>query len=211
MAEHVALLGDSIFDNGSYTQGEPDVVQHLREILPNGWTASLLALDGSTTEDLESQLAGLEPSVTRVVVSIGGNDALLNIDLLDLPVASTRYALKLFGQRATLFEGMYRSAIRRVLERHPRVAVCTIYNGNLDESEAGPARVALMLFNDAILRVAFELGLDVIDLRLVCTERDDYANAIEPSGKGGRKVARAIARALGALEEGGSRSRVYAG
>ena len=99
----------------------------------------------------------------------------------------------------------------RVLERHPRVAVCTIYNGNLDESEAGPARVALMLFNDAILRVAFELGLDVIDLRLVCTERDDYANAIEPSGKGGRKVARAIARALGALEEGGSRSRVYAG
>ena len=31
---HVALLGDSIFDNKTYTNGEPDVVAHLRTFLP---------------------------------------------------------------------------------------------------------------------------------------------------------------------------------
>lgn len=44
--------------------------------------------------------------------------------------------------------------------------VCTIYNGNLEEMQARLARIALMMFNDVILRVAFEHHLDVIDLRL---------------------------------------------
>ena len=36
---HVALLGDSIFDNGAYTSGGPDVVTQLRAILPAGVSA----------------------------------------------------------------------------------------------------------------------------------------------------------------------------
>jgi hypothetical protein len=43
-------------------------------------------------------------------------------------------------------------------------------------------------------------GVDVIDLRLVCTEPSDYANPIEPSGAGGRKIAAAIAAAIGVAE-----------
>jgi hypothetical protein len=39
--------------------------------------------------------------------------------------------------------------------------------------------------------------LPAIDLRLVCTEPADYANPIEPSGRGGLKIAGAIARSLG--------------
>jgi hypothetical protein len=38
----------------------------------------------------------------------------------------------------------------------------------------------------------------VVDLRLVCGEPADYANPIEPSGRGGLKIARAVARAAGA-------------
>src|SRR5206468_10649810 len=44
---HVARLGDSIFDNGAYVRGGPDVVTHLRGVLPSGWTASLHAVDGA--------------------------------------------------------------------------------------------------------------------------------------------------------------------
>lgn len=66
-----------------------------------------------------------------------------------------------------------------------------------------------MLFNDAILRAAFELRLDVIDLRLVCSEQSDYANPIEPSGAGGKKIAAAIAAALAVVER--TTTRVYAG
>lgn len=65
------------------------------------------------------------------------------------------------------------------------------------------ARVALMLFNDVILRVVFEHHASVIDLRLVCSERADYANPIESSGQGGMKIARAIVRATGARPAGG--------
>jgi hypothetical protein len=54
------------------------------------------------------------------------------------------------------------------------------------------ASVALMLFNDVILRVAIEHGLPVIDLRLVCAAPEDYANLIEPSSVGGEKIARMI-------------------
>lgn len=209
MSEHVALLGDSIFDNRSYTKGEPEVIEHLRGSLPEGWSAALLAIDGSTTSDLHEQFAQVTPEVTRIVVSIGGNDALLNADILNLPVSSTREALLLFGQRAARFEAAYRSAVVDLLRLERRTTVCTIYGGNLPEAEAPAARVALMLFNDAILRVAFQLGLDVIDLRLICSEPSDYANPIEPSGQGGAKVARAIASALGV--PGRSAASVFVG
>jgi hypothetical protein len=51
--------------------------------------------------------------------------------------------------------------------------------------------------NDAILRVAFEHALAVIDLRFVCSAPEDYANPIEPSSEGGAKIAMAIERVLG--------------
>lgn len=88
MAEHIVLLGDSIFDNASYTKGEPDVVGHVRGMLPNDCSASLLAVDGSTTGDVEDQLASLPKDVSRAVVSVGGNDALLNADILAVHVSS---------------------------------------------------------------------------------------------------------------------------
>lgn len=206
--QHIVLLGDSIFDNAPYTDGAPDVVSHLRALLPEGWGASLLAVDGSTTADLAPQIAHIEEDVTHAVLSLGGNDALLNSDLLNLPVGSTAEALALFGQRIDAFKASYVAALESLLALGHRTTVCTIYDGNLDPAWAPLARVALMVFNDVILRVAFERAIDVIDLRLVCTEVSDYANPIEPSGSGGRKIAEAIAVAVGA-DEGSGTSRVF--
>jgi hypothetical protein len=50
VSNQIVLLGDSILDNTDYTGGEPDVLQHLRSILPDGWDAALCAVDGSTTD-----------------------------------------------------------------------------------------------------------------------------------------------------------------
>ncbi len=210
MVANIALLGDSVFDNRAYTGTEPDVVAHLRSLLPSGCQASLFAVDGSTTRDLPSQLSGLSPDVTHLVISVGGNDALLNSDLLSRPVSSTTEALALFGDRVTQFESAYRLAIcaARALDRE--TTTCTIYNGNIEGIQGRLARVALMMFNDVILRVAFEERLPVIDLRLICTEASDYANPIEPSGRGGWKIAEAITRALCLVDGGGGHSRVYA-
>lgn len=199
---HLVLLGDSIFDNGAYTGTEPDVITHLRAILPAGWAATLCAVDGSTTRDLAVQLSRVPQDASHLVVSIGGNDALLNSDLLDTEVRSTAEALELFDERIEEFEASYRKAIASVLRLDKPAVVCSIYNGNLpDPGQAQAARVALMMFNDVIFRVAAEHRLPTIDLRLVCTEPEDYANPIEPSGRGGAKIARAIAQALSLTED----------
>jgi hypothetical protein len=206
---HIALLGDSIFDNAAYTGGAPDVATHLRALLPPGWGASLLAVDGSTTRDLGPQVAQVDAGVTHVVVSMGGNDALLNSDLLNMPVGSTAEALVLFGRRIDAFKASYVAALDSILALGRPTTVCTVYEGNLGPVEAPLARVALMTFNDVILRAAFERAVDVIDLRLVCTEASDYANPIEPSGSGGKKIADAIVAAVGARETRAA-SRVFA-
>ena len=44
---HIALLGDSIFDNKAYVGSEPDVLGHLRRMAPDGWEFDLLAVDGA--------------------------------------------------------------------------------------------------------------------------------------------------------------------
>jgi hypothetical protein len=138
--------------------------------------------------------------VSHVVVSIGGNDALMNSDLLSTPVRSTTQALELFSERLREFQRRYESALDRALQVGKPTTVCTIYEGNLEPEEARVARVALMTFNDILLRSAFARRVPVIDLRFICTEAADYANPIEPSGSGGRKIARSIAIACGLLD-----------
>jgi len=205
---HITLLGDSVLDNRAYTMGEPDVATHLRRLLPDSVDVTLCAVDGSTTSDLSPQIKNLPASTSHIVVSIGGNDALLNSDLLRTPVTSTSEALLLFGKRVREFELAYGQAIDSILTLQRRTAICTVYNGNLNPAEAALARIALMMFNDVILRCGFERHLAIIDLRFVCNEQSDYANPIEPSGSGGFKIAKAI----GAwLELGDSResSRVH--
>src|SRR5688500_13092730 len=127
-----------------------------------------------------------------------------------MKVSSSAETLAAFASRVAGFEDGYRNAIANVMERKLPTTICTIYNGALPEHEARLARIALMTLNDVVLRTAFEYSLDVIDLRAVCNETGDYANPIEPSGEGGRKIAAAIA---GAVSLGRSRrpSHVWIG
>ncbi|HEY0493997.1 MAG TPA: SGNH/GDSL hydrolase family protein, partial [Candidatus Dormibacteraeota bacterium] len=74
--KHVVLLGDSVFDNAAYVGGGPDVVTQLRQRLPSGWRASLLAVDGSVIASIAQQLARLPADASHLVISVGGNDAL---------------------------------------------------------------------------------------------------------------------------------------
>ncbi|HEU4454392.1 MAG TPA: SGNH/GDSL hydrolase family protein [Longimicrobium sp.] len=193
----VVLLGDSIFDNAAYTRGGPHVAEQLQDALPDGWRAVLAAVDGAVTADVSSQLRGLPDGATHLVVSSGGNDALGHTSLLSDPASSSPQVL---GRLATIgagFEDGYRAMLREVLALRLPTVLCTIYNGNMeDELTQRLAQTGLTVFNDVILRVAFEHGLPVIDLRAVCGEPEDYANPIEPSSHGGEKIARAIVRAV---------------
>jgi hypothetical protein len=199
--QHLALLGDSIFDNAAYVGGQPDVIARLRSRLPGGWKAQLLAQDGATTRDIPSQVARVAPDATHLVMSVGGNDALMRQDLLDTPVRSSAEALDRLAQAAREFEASYRRALDACLQRRLPLVVCTIYNGNFpDPGYRQRVAFALSGFNDVIIRLALEKRLRVLDLRQICQRPEDYANAIEPSSLGGDKIARAILRTLAETE-----------
>jgi hypothetical protein len=61
-----------------------------------------------------------------------------------------------------LLERTYRAAIDAALALRRNTTVCTIYNVNLSGAKAPPARVGLTVFNDVILRVAFEHRLSAL-------------------------------------------------
>lgn len=54
----------------------------------------------------------------------------------------------------------------------------------------------LALLNETIIRTGARLGLDVLELRSVCTEPSDFVMQIEPSPQGAAKIAKAIAALL---------------
>lgn len=194
---HVVLLGDSIFDNAAYTRGGPDVIRQLCEQLPEGWKAALRAVDGDITRDVKAQLVGVPADATHLVVSVGGNDALGHTGILQQSARSFAEVLASLAQIAEGFEREYRRMLEAVLERGLPTVVCTIYNGRFpDATMQTLTSTALTVFNDVITRQAFLAGVPLIDLRLICTEDADYANPIEPSSRGGDKIARAIVRAV---------------
>ncbi len=194
-APHVVLLGDSIFDNGAYVPGEPDVVTQLRAILPDGWTASLSAIDGAVISDVKRQLETIPLDATHLVVSAGGNDALQHIGLLSEQAGSVASVLDKLATVQREFQQNYRSLIEAVLARGLPTAICTIYEGNFaDHTTRELANVGLSIFNDVITREASTHDLPLIDLRVLFDSKADYANEIEPSARGGEKIARRIAK-----------------
>jgi len=158
----------------------------------------LRAVDGPVTNDVAGQLADLPADSTHLVLSVGGNDLLACAgELLRTPVNVSSEVFLLLARVIGVFESMYRRAVEACLKRGLPLVVCTIYNGNFADQEFQTmARVAVAAFNDAILRLSHEKGLRAIDLRLVCALAEDYANPIEPSAIGGKKIARAIWRTI---------------
>lgn len=189
---HIALLGDSIFDNAAYVPGALPVIEHLRQIIPSDWQVTLLAVDGDVTVDVAGQMNGLQPTMTHLVISVGGNDALQQLGVISVPVSTVGEALHHLADVRDDFRRDYRQMLCHVQGFNLSVAVCTIYNSVPELG--GMEKTALALFNEIILQEAFMARVPVIDLRLICNEYEDYSplSPIEPSHAGGRKIAQAI-------------------
>ena len=194
---HLVLVGDSTLDNRPYTDGGPAVIDHVVKHLGEGSTASLLAVDGDMTGDVERQLETLPPSATHLVLSVGGNDALMQIGVLERPARTVSDALNELADVLDEFRESYRRCLSGVLALSLPTVVCTIYDGAFeDPSEQRVISMTVRLFDDVIMQCAFDTGCSVVDLRRVCTEPTDYWNPIEPGVEGGRKIASAILAAL---------------
>jgi lysophospholipase L1-like esterase len=190
----LVLLGDSILDNAPYTGKAPDTSHHLQHALGDGWTVQRLARDGATIADVRFQLAALPARADCIILSVGGNDAAVHIDLLERRVSSAAQVLDELATIADRFATAYLRLATAVADRTPRLVLCTIYEPPLfDAVTARLARVPLGVLNDRIVQIAHRLRLEVLELRTVCTEPEDFVQQIEPSARGAQKIAAAIA------------------
>ncbi len=211
MADQIlALFGDSILDNAPYTRPEPDTTAHLERLLGKGWAVRRLATDGATMRDVAGQLSVLRDRVAVAVLSVGGNDAINHIDILEQPTLNSGLVLEHLDAMAESFQQQYEGVVRAVAQHASRVILCTIYEVQLEPPVfAKRVRVPLAVLNDRILRTAAKLGFDTLELRTVCTEPTDFVQQIEPSPQGAAKIAKAIVgvvRGTGGL----SSARVFA-
>ncbi|MCU0494767.1 MAG: SGNH/GDSL hydrolase family protein [Chloroflexaceae bacterium] len=207
---HLVLLGDSILDNGSYTAGGPAVIAHLRARVPADWQVTLLAVDGSLTSDVPEQIARLPADATHLVLSAGGNNALLQSGFVSEPAQSVADVLQRMAAIAQRFEEEYQATLSAMLACGLPTIVCTVYYPNFpDPLVQQLMTMGLLLFNDRILASAIEVGIPVIDLRRVCTTPADYANEIEPSVQGGANIAAAIMRVVTLHDFTKQRTTVY--
>lgn len=207
---HLVLLGDSIFDNARYVPGQAPVISQVRERLPEGWRATLKAVDGDVTTDVQAQLRELPSDASHLVVSVGGNDALGQAGVLQQEARSVAEVMLKLSAIAERFEHSYGQMLNGVLSRGLPTAACTIYNPRFSDAHIQTITVAaLTLFNDAIMRAVFQARVPLIDLRLICSEHSDYANDIEPSSQGGMKIASAIAQIAATHDFGLGRTAVY--
>jgi hypothetical protein len=145
--------------------------------------------------DIEAQLRRAPADATHVVMSAGGNDALLAAGVLEAPARSVAAALSRLADVREAFQAQYAAVLDRLAARRLPTAVCTIYDARFpDREQRRQASTALTILNDAITREAFARDMTLIDLRLICDSDTDFANPIEPSVAGGQKIAGAIVR-----------------
>lgn len=195
MQKHLVLLGDSIFDNGTYVDGPNAVRDHLARIIPD-WQITLIAVDGHTTRDIPDQATHIPSSATHLALSVGGNDALNVIPRLRTESQDVLHALKVLADIRDDFTTNYQRALSAVSGRQLPLIVCTIYDqipGLTKELQT-----ALAPFNEFILKESVVRKLSVLDLRCVCTEPEDYSDKspIEPSSQGGKKIAEGLSKIL---------------
>jgi hypothetical protein len=91
-------------------------------------------------------------TATHLVLSVGGNKALLRTYLLETSVTSSREALLLVAKAVDEFSTAYAKALAACLNKKLTLVVCIIYDGNFtDQNYHLAARTALSALNDVIV------------------------------------------------------------
>lgn len=177
--EHILiLLGDSILKNNVYVSRGESVEDILVKQNKNKISIINYAIDYSRIEDVYNQINeipdNLNTNYTNIVISIGGNDILSknNISLQNL-----------FSNYKNLIEylekKMNKSNIILLDIYYPHSSIYNHYKDTISE------------WNNMIYEFASNKN-NIIKISNLITNKDDLTYEIEPSAKGGDKIARAI-------------------
>jgi len=196
LSKELVLLGDSIIDNKTYVlEGELSVLEHIKSKTET--PVMQLALDGATTDDvINSQIQAIPFGTSHIVLSIGGNDLLNEIAFLmeDFKYTPNQVLERCQSLIAPITQ-KYESIVSQLqTTSRANLLLCTVYEGDLEGSVmyddiAISSRAMLSLFNDSVYKTHNMFKTGILELRHIFTNKEDYANPIEPSHQGGEKLA----------------------
>lgn len=180
--ENYVLLGDSILKNDSYVSSGESVDDRLFEHTNHVYN---FATDNAKIGDIEAQLSKvpikLNTSNTRIFLSVGANNLLSyyveeNQDIGDTHVLTT------------LFHA-YRHCVNSIRRRFSNAYLYVLDVYYPPHLQYRPFHSILREWNRRLYSIS---GIEVLDISNRLAEPDDFTFQIEPSSKGGEKIATMI-------------------
>ena len=183
----IVLLGDSILKNNSYVKNGQSVEDILRE--NKGNNLYCLALNNSTIVDVYSQIdripIELNNENTLIFLSSGGNDILSQyVDKHDSDVSDTHILNVIF----IAYKKMVKS-LQTKMNKAKIVLIDIYYPHSNQFSQYNPI---VKEWNQMLKKYAREKSYGLIQISKRVTSIDDFTLSIEPSEKGGEKIAQSI-------------------
>jgi hypothetical protein len=171
--KQIVLLGDSILNNKKYVYANESVEDYLKQTYPN---LNNLATDGAKINDLHDQLNKLNTinisKDSSLIISIGGND------LLD-----TQNTQTLFKQ--------YKQLLSNILTDYPYIHIYLLNIYYPPCCRFKRYYNVITQWNN-LLSSLKSSNIKIILISEILTEKDDFVFEIEPSNKGGKKLANKI-------------------
>ena len=184
---NIVLLGDSILKNNSYVKNGQSIEDILRE--KKGDNLYCLALNNSTVVDVYSQIDSIPLEInnenTTIFLSSGGNDILSQyVDKRDSDVSDSHVLNVIF----IAYKKMVKS-LRVKMNKTKLVLIDIYYPTSNQFSQYKPI---VQDWNNMLEKYAREKSFGLIQISKSVTASDDFTLSIEPSEKGGEKIARSI-------------------
>lgn len=181
--KNIILMGDSILKNNLYVKNGKAVEDIVRE--KTNKPTIVLAQNNSTITDVYTQLESLHinsnVSSNTIFLSTGGNDILSNFVNND-PDESQEHVL------STIFKAYKRlvKTIRTKMNDANLILLDIYYPKNLQYTQYHPI---IKEWNKMLYDFANENSLHVMKISTLLNDPNDFTLSIEPSDKGGEKIA----------------------
>jgi len=194
----IILLGDSILNNDPYVKKDKSVSAILKKSYAN---TRLLAKDGSTIADVYSQIKDINRSKnTFLFLSAGGNDILSLIDAIGVPAINENTPDDLYEGVDEIFDN-YINLVEDIKKQLPNtnIALFNLYYP-VDYSfsfSTDPDTIKRLItrWNKRLTDKYKQKQTStpsIIKLNNLLSKKEDFTNSIEPSEKGGKKIAKLI-------------------
>ena len=183
----IVLLGDSILKNNSYVKNGLSIEDILRD--KKGDNLHCLALNHSTVVDVYSQIDNIPLELnnenTIIFLSSGGNDILSQyVDKRDSDVSDSHLLNVIF----IAYKKMVTS-LQTKMNQSKIVLIDIYYPTSNQFSQYKPI---IKEWNNMLEKYSREKSFGLIQISKSVTASDDFTLSIEPSEKGGEKIARSI-------------------